>query len=188
MNPILSRLSNSSAYAPIKTADLTRRMRTFTLGAMNTRVSIVVTLVIASLLAACTRDNSPRQFADRFVAAEARAWATGDVGELKSLERDDVIYHLPGLDLKGWKAHEDFILNGRGTVSDLKQNWKYLSGEGKHIVLAYDSSAIARATDKTPAQMTSNDYLFVLRLEDEHVAEVWANGSTTNKPIDLKVN
>jgi ketosteroid isomerase-like protein len=167
---------------------LTRRICTFTLGAMNTRVSIVGTLIVASLLAACTRDNSPRQFADRFVAAESKAWETGDVGDLKSLERDDVVYHLPGLDLKGWKAHEDFILNGRGTVSDLKQNWKYLSGEGNHIVLAYDSSATAKATDKTPAQMTSNDYLFVLRLEDQHVAEVWANGSTINKPVDPNAN
>ena len=81
------------------------------------------------------------------------------MGDLKNLERDDVVYQLPGADLKGWKAHEDFILNGRGTVSDLKQNWKYLFGEGNHVVLAYGS-------------------------KDERVAEVWANGSTTNKAIE----
>jgi len=150
---------------------------------MNTRGRILTTLVIASLLSACSHGDSTRQFADSFVAAESKAWRTGDVGDLKNLERDDVVYHLPGLDLRGWKAHEDFIVNGRATVSDLKQNWKYLSGEGNHIVLAYDSNAIAKATDKTPSQMTSNDYLFVLRLEDGHVAEVWANGSTTNKPL-----
>ena len=150
---------------------------------MNTRGHVLTALFTTSLLAACARGDSPRQFADRFVAAESKAWITGDIGDLKNLERDDVVYHLPGLDLKGWKAHEDFIVNGRLTVSDLKQNWKYLSGEGNHIVLAYDSSAIARATDKTPSQVTSNDYLFVLRLADGHVAEVWANGSTTNKPL-----
>jgi hypothetical protein len=66
----------------------------------------------------------------------------------------------------------------------LKQNWKDLSGEVNHVVLAYGSSATVKATDKTPAQATSNDYLFVLRLEDERVAEVWANGSTTNKAIE----
>jgi ketosteroid isomerase-like protein len=145
---------------------------------------ILATLVLTSLFGACARDDTPRGFADRFVAAETKAWSTGDVGDLKNLERDDVVYHLPGADLKGWKAHEDFILNGRGTVSDLKQNWKYLSGEGNHVVLAYGSSATVKATDKTPAQATSNDYLFVLRLEGEKVAEVWANGSTTNKAIE----
>ena len=151
---------------------------------MNTRVRILAALVVTSLFGACARDSSPQQFADRFVAAETKAWITGDVGDLKNLEREDVVYHLPGLELKGWKAHEDFILNGRGTVSDLKQNWKYLSGEGQHIVLAYGSSAVVKATDKTPAQATSNDYLFVLRLENDKVAEVWANGSTTTKAIE----
>jgi ketosteroid isomerase-like protein len=155
---------------------------------MNPKNLMLSMFVVSALVAACNRDNSPRQFADKFVAAESKAWSTGDVGDLKSLERDDVVYHLPGLELKGWKAHEDFIVNGRPTVSDLKQNWKYLSGEGNHIVLAYDSSAIAKATDKTPAQTTSNNYLFVLRLEDQRVAEVWANGSTTNRPVDPNAN
>ena len=154
---------------------------------MNTRCLLTIA-VFASALGACTRDDSPRQFAERFVAAENKAWRTGDVGDLKSLERDDVVYHLPGLDLKGWKAHEDFILNGRGTVSDLKQNWKYLSGESNHVVMAYDPSAITSPTDKTPAQMTSNDYLFVLRHEDQHVVEVWANGSTSSKSVDPNAN
>jgi ketosteroid isomerase-like protein len=150
---------------------------------MNTRGPILPALVLASLLSTCAREDLPRQFAERFVAAENKAWMTGEIGDLKNLERDDVTYHLPGLDLKGWKAHEDFIVNGRQAVSDLKQNWKYLSGEGNHIVLAYDSSAIAKATDIAPSQTTSNDYLFVLRLEEGHIAEVWANGSTTNKPL-----
>ena len=171
------------AYGPIKTADLTVSIRTLTLGGMKRR-QILATLALTSFFGACAPDDTPRQFADRFVAAETKAWSTGDVGELKSLEQDDVVYHLPGLELKGWKAHEDFILNGRGTVSDLKQNWKYLSGEGNHVVLAYGSSATIKATDKTPAQFTSNDYLFVLRLERDKVAEVWANGTTTNKPVD----
>jgi hypothetical protein len=65
----------------------------------------------------------------------------------------------------------------------LKQNWKFLSGEANHIVLAYNSSAVLKADGKNPAQATSNDYLFVLRLRNEQVVEVWANGSTVNKPV-----
>jgi len=143
------------------------------------RVAVLTSLLIT----ACSRENSPEEFANRFIAAENHAWKTGDINDLKAIEDNDVVYHLPGLDLKGWKAHEDFILNGRNTVMDLKQTWKYLSGENEHIVLGYTSTAILKADGKNPAQATSNDYLFVLRLKNQRIAEVWANGSTTNKPL-----
>ena len=136
------------------------------------------------LLISCSSTQSPREFADRFMAAESKAWSTGNVEDLKALEDSDVIYHLPGLEMKGWKAHEDYIVNGRLTVSDLKQNWKYVSGEGNHVVLAYDSSAILKGNSESPSQAISNNYLFVLRLEDQKVVEVWANGSSTSKPMD----
>lgn len=149
---------------------------------MNRTALILASLATTLFLTSCSDQVSPQDFANKFIAAENKAWATGNVDDLKALEDSGVIYHLPGLELTGWKAHEDFILNGRPTVSELKQNWKYLSGEAGHVVLAYDSSAILKATDKSPAQATSNNYLFVLRLKDQKVAEVWANGSTTNAP------
>jgi ketosteroid isomerase-like protein len=149
---------------------------------MNRKFFVLASLAAALFLCSCNRQGNPREFADRFIAAESKAWSTGNVEDLKALEDDGVVYHLPGLDLTGWKAHEDFIVNGRATVSDLKQNWKYLSGEANHIVLAYDSSAVVKATDKTPSQATSNNYLFVLRLKDRKIVEVWANGSVTNAP------
>ena len=149
---------------------------------MNRKFFVLASLAAALFLSSCSRQDNPREFADRFIAAESKAWSTGKVEDLKALEDDGVVYHLPGLDLTGWKAHEDFIVNGRATVSDLKQNWKYLSGEANHIVLAYDSSAVVKATDKTPSQATSNNYLFVLRLKDRKIVEVWANGSVTNAP------
>jgi ketosteroid isomerase-like protein len=93
------------------------------------------------------------------------------------------VYHMPGLELKGRKAHTDYIVNGRPTVMNLKQNWKYLSGEGNDFALAYDSSAIVEATDKTPSMSVSNDFLFVLRASNGKIAEVWMNGTTTSKPV-----
>jgi hypothetical protein len=89
------------------------------------------------------------------------------------------------MELMGWKAHEDFIVNNRAAVSNLKQNWKYLSGEGNYIVLDYSSSARIKATDKSPALAASNNYLFVLRLKDQKVAEVWMNGTQTAAPANL---
>jgi ketosteroid isomerase-like protein len=151
---------------------------------MNRKTFFLVTLASAMLLSSCSRQDNPREFADRFIAAETKAWSTGNVDDLKALEDDGVVYHLPGLDLTGWKAHEDFIITNRTTVSDLKQNWKYLSGEGNHIVLAYDSSAVIKGNDKTPPQATSNNYLFVLRLKDRKIVEVWANGSVMNAPVN----
>ena len=170
------------AYAPIKSVDLPDIATPRILATMILKTLPGIVVFAGLVLMACTRESSPREFSDRFIAAENQAWATGNIGALKAIEDSEVVYHLPGLDLTGWKAHEDFILNGRNTVSDLKQNWKYLSGENSHIVLAYTSSAVLKADGKNPAQSTANDYLFVLRLKSQKVAEVWANGSTTNKP------
>lgn len=155
---------------------------------MKKRLLILVIVVVGAgfVLASCSRAESPREFADKFIAAEDKAWITGNVDDLRSLEDADIIYHLPGLELKGWKAHEDYIVNGRPTVSDLKQDWKYVSGEGNHLILTYDSSAVLKGNDNSPSQAISNNYLFVLRLKDQKVVEVWANGSSTNKPVEAK--
>ena len=151
----------------------------------NWRVVLqILVAAVGLLLTSCTRADSPRDFADRFIAAENKAWSTGEIEDLKALEDTDIVYHLPGLDLKGWKAHEDYIVKSRPTVSDLKQNWKYLSGEGNHLVLAYDSSAVLKGNENSPSQAVSNNYLFVLSLKDQKVVEVWANGSSMSKPVE----
>jgi ketosteroid isomerase-like protein len=133
--------------------------------------------IALSTLASCTQ-TSPADFANRFIEAENKAWKTGDVNDLKALESDDVIYHLPGMDLKGWKAHEDYIQQGRAMVSDLKQNWKYLSGEGNLFVLSYEASGVTRANATTPASAISANYLCAFRTSDGKIAEVWMNGGT----------
>jgi ketosteroid isomerase-like protein len=135
------------------------------------------------LLVSCAAD-SPVDFANRFIAAENKAWGSGDLADLKSLESENVVYHLPGMDMTGWKAHESYIVEGRKMVSDLKQNWKYLSGEGNHFVLSYESSGIMRIDPAQPAVSTSVNYLCVFRIEDGKIAEVWMNGSGTNTPVE----
>lgn len=145
---------------------------------------LVALVTLASSLSACGGSGSPREFAERFIAAEHKAWSTGDVADLKAIESDDIVFHLPGAELKGWQAHEKFIVDGRQTASDLKQDWTYLSGDGEHIVLGYRSSATLKGDGQTPARLASNDYLFVLRLENQKVAEIWANGSEALKPVE----
>ena len=150
---------------------MTRRMLTLT---------ILATVI--SILTSCAADT-PRDFANRFIEAENKAWNTGDLSDLEALERDDVVYHLPGsTDLKGWEAHKSYIEQGRAMTSDLKQSWKYLAGEGNHLVLSYESTATMRANETNPAMSAAADYLCVFRLEGGRIAEAWMNGSTTTTP------
>jgi ketosteroid isomerase-like protein len=151
---------------------------------MNFRSTLpVFALVSALFFSSCSTENSTREFAEKYTAAEDAAWSTGDLATLEALEDPAVVYHMPGLELNGWKAHADYITQGRPKVSNLQQNWKYLSGEGNHFALAYDSSAIVKEDDKNPSMSLSNDFLFVVRLSNGKIAEVWMNGSTTSKPV-----
>jgi ketosteroid isomerase-like protein len=135
-------------------------------------------VTVAPVLSSCAT-TSPEAFANRFIQAENKAWGAGDVSDLKALESDDVIYHLPGMDLKGWKAHEDYIKQGRELVSDLKQSWKYLSGEGNHFIMSYESSVVMRPDGTTPATSIALNYLCAFRISGGKIAEVWMNGTTT---------
>ncbi len=150
---------------------------------MNFRF-VVAGAVVLSALSCGSRAtaNSNREFAQKYIAAENEAWSTGNLAALEALEDPAVVYHMPGLEMQGWKAHSDYIVHGRPTVFNLHQNWKYLSGEGNHFALAYDSSAIMKGDDKNPSSSVSNNFLFVVRLNEGKIAEVWMNGSTTSKP------
>jgi hypothetical protein len=67
-------------------------------------------------------------------------------------------------------------------VSDLKQNWKYLSGDGNLFVLSYESSAMIRADATTPPAPISVSYLCVFRMNNGKIEEVWMNGGPATPP------
>jgi len=151
---------------------------------MKFRPTLMIFAFMSTLFfSSCSTDNSTREFAEKYIAAENAAWNTGNLADLEALEDPAVVYHMPGLELKGWRAHAEYITQGRPTVLNLKQNWNYLSGEGNHFALAYDSSAILKGDDKNPPQSVSNNFLFVLRLRNGKITEVWMNGSSTSKPV-----
>lgn len=174
-------------YDPIKATDLTPLAATINVAGSSTRkkLALLATLIpTATLFLTSCGVGSSQGFADRFITAEKKAWSTGEIEDLKALESNDVTYHLPGMELVGWKAHEDYILQSRPTVSGLKQKWKYLSAEGNHFVLSYDASATVAIKDSKSATAVSSNYLFVFRHHDGKIAEVWTNGSTTNTPLE----
>jgi hypothetical protein len=94
-----------------------------------------------------------------------------------------VIYHIPGMELKGWAAHESYIQQGRTMASNMKQTWKYLTGEGNHFVLSYESTADLRPDPTKPATPVTLNYLCVFRVKDGKIAEVWMNGTTSTPPV-----
>ena len=145
----------------------------------------LLSLVAALLLTSCSRSSSsPRAFADKFIEAEHKAWTAGDLEDLKALESLSVVYHLPDADLAGWKSHEEYILQSRPKIADLKQNWKYLSGEGDHFALSYQATATMKADGTNAAATISTNNLFMVRLENGKIAEVWTNGTTTSSPLE----
>jgi len=173
-------------YASIKSTDLTALNQSRTFDEMKTLTLLTLVFIFATSCSgppASTEPTSPKPFAEKYIAAEDKAWGTGDVSELKALEANDVVFHMPGLELKGWQAHEDYIVHGRPTVENLKQHWTYLTGEGNHFAMAYESSSRLIGDKKTPPVDTSNSYLFMFRLKDNQVAEIWVNGSSTKTEI-----
>jgi len=125
---------------------------------------------------------SIKEFADKFIKAENEAWLKGNFDALEALEDPNVVYHMPSSqDVVGWEAHKQYILTGRQTISDLRQEWKYLTGEGNLFALSYKSRGILTGErpgfpPPTGKEITS-DALFVLRLEEDRIVEAWVNGS-----------
>ena len=126
---------------------------------------------------------SIKDFADKFVEAEDAAFQRGDFGALSKLEHANVVYHMgiPLGDIAGHEAHKQDILGSRQACSDIKQDWKYLAGDGNLFAMSYKASG--RFTAEKPGFPTpigksfANDYLFVLRLEAQKIVEVWAHGT-----------
>jgi len=122
-------------------------------------------------------------FAAKFVEAEDAAFQRGDFNALSKIEDPNVVMHMgpPFGDMIGHEAHKQYILGARNASNDFKQEWKLLAGNENLFAMSY------RATGRFVADMPglpptagkgfNNDYLFVIRLENERVVEVWARGT-----------
>jgi ketosteroid isomerase-like protein len=120
------------------------------------------------------------EFAQRFVLAEDKAWQTGDVDDLERLEDPNVVYYTSRGEVltAGFAAHKEYILSNRESLTDLQQDWEYLAGGGSIFSMSYRSIA------ETPTQEIEVDALFVFRLENGRIIEVWTNGTTAVRERD----
>ncbi|HEY98506.1 MAG TPA: ester cyclase [Dehalococcoidia bacterium] len=123
-------------------------------------------------------------FARKFIEAEDEAWKNRNFNPLEALETPDVAYHIPPVqESKGWEAHKQYIQIARQAVSDLHQEWEYVTGDGNVFSLLYKARGlftgeIPGMPPPTGKEVTS-DYLFVFQLENGKIAEAWARGSAT---------
>jgi predicted ester cyclase len=125
-----------------------------------------------------------KEFVGNLIQATEEAVIDGNVDALEKLEDPNVIYHMPGgQDRLGHEAHKQDILNFRPAVTDVKMEMKYLVGDGNVFALSLKSSG--RYISEIPMRPVpvgkkfSDDALFVYRLKDNKIAEVWKNASST---------
>ena len=128
-----------------------------------------------------------KAFAEKFIKAENEAFQKGNFEPLKALEDPSVVYHMSSFgDMVGHEAHKQQIMSSHQLASDIKQEWKYLTGEGNLCALAYKARYIS--TGKLPGwppagKEATNSSLFLVRAKRGKVVEVWSNGHITG--IDI---
>jgi predicted ester cyclase len=129
-----------------------------------------------------------KDFAEKFIKAEDEAFQKGNFEPLKALEDPKVVYHMSSFgDLVGHEAHKQNVMSSHQLASDIKQEWKYLTGEGNLFALSYQARYISKGNipGMPPAgKEASRDALFLLRVKHGKVVEVWNNGSW--KGIDIE--
>jgi predicted ester cyclase len=126
-----------------------------------------------------------KEFAGKFIKAENEAWEKGNFKPLEALEDPNVVYHLMALgqETAGFEAHKQYITTARKALSNLRQEWKYLTGEGNLFALSYKLRGIF--TGEIPGMPIpkgkefTTDPLLLYRLKKGKIAEVWMNGSIT---------
>jgi predicted ester cyclase len=129
-----------------------------------------------------------KDFAEKFIKAENEAFQKGNFDALKALEDPNVVYHMSSFgDMVGHEAHKQQIMAVPQWFSDIKQEWRYLTGEGNLFALSYKARYISKGNipGLPPAgKEASRDALFLFRVKHGKVVEVWNNGSW--KDIDIE--
>ena len=126
-----------------------------------------------------------KDFAEKFIKAEKEAWQNGNFDALEKLEDPNVKYHLMelGQNTEGWEAHKQFITTARQNLIEIKQEWKYLVGEGNLFALTYKSHAKMKGNlpglPPLAGKETDAYTLFLFHLKNGKIIEAWENGTYT---------
>ena len=119
-----------------------------------------------------------KEFAEKWMQADKQAFQEGNFDFLEQLESPNTVFHMaPIPDVIGFEGHKEYILNARESVSDLKQKFEYITGDGNVCAISFKETFTAKV-DNPMLQMSAGstvniDALFVLRCENDKLAEVW---------------
>ena len=126
-----------------------------------------------------------KEIAEKWMQAEKQAFQEGNFNALEQLESPDIVIHpAPIPEIIGFEGHKEYILNARESVSDLKQEFEYITGDGNVCALSFKETFTAKV-DNPMLQMSAGstvniDALFVLRCENDKVAEIWMKSNFTS--------
>ena len=128
-----------------------------------------------------------KEIAEKFIEAEHQAFQQGKFEALEQIESPDIVIHMPPApDFHGFEAHKQYIMNGRETTTGFHQDWGYVTGDGNIAVLSLKQKmtlTVDNQAFKIPAGSTVNaDGLFVLRRENDRIAEIWIKSSLEVTP------
>ena len=127
-----------------------------------------------------------KDFAEKYIKAITAAFQKNGFSLLEEVEDVNVVYHTPAL--VGHEAHKQSIIDSYKYYSEIKQEWKYLTGEEHLFALSYKAHYVS--TGVAPffppvGKEAGRDAIFLYRLENNKIVEVWQNGSWLN--IDTSV-
>ena len=124
-----------------------------------------------------------KEFARKYIEAETQAFKEGNFAALEAIVASDVVYHWgASRDMVGHKAHKQDIMNYRQKTSKHIQEWDYVTGDGDVCLLSIKETMTF--IDEFPAILAPAgatiefDAFFILRRENDKVAEAWIKGSS----------
>jgi predicted ester cyclase len=126
-----------------------------------------------------------KEFAQKYMKAQTDGWTKGKVDDLNELEDTNVLYHFqpPNPDRTGLEGHKQFLIAINKALSDIKIEWKYLTGEGNLFAISYSARALYTGElpgypPPTNKEVTANE-MFICRLNKGKIVEVWTAGAST---------
>ena len=128
-----------------------------------------------------------KEFAEKYIRAHQEAVYKGNCDALEKLEDSNIFLYdmVQGQEpvCVGWEAHKQHVLGVWQGLSDIRQESKYLTGEGNLFAFSYKMSGIfvgeiPGMPPPTGKEVTSN-YLCLYRVNNDKVIEGWSAGTIT---------
>ncbi|UCG54007.1 MAG: nuclear transport factor 2 family protein [Dehalococcoidia bacterium] len=123
-----------------------------------------------------------KEIAEKYIQADKQAFQEGYFDALEQIYAPDIVIHsAQNPDSIGFEANKEYIQKVRENVSDLHQEFEFITGDGNVFAISYKATFTPKVDIPiAPAGSTVNiDSLFVLRCENDKIAEIWMKGNTT---------